>query len=277
MTCRLNLGFSLIAVATSLSVAVSAQKPAFDVASVKTNQSGVTRWRVGADGTRDNITRFVATNATLRRLIRYAYSHLRQNEIVGGPGWIDTARFDVEAKPDTAAGATPFEEIQLMVRTLLEDRFALKAHLETRQLPVFHLMIASKDRLQIKASDDQTPPPPPVAVTSIDEPLPRGTAFIRAERDGQIVVGKAVPISSLVNFLQEQTDRRLFDRTGLKGLFDFEVRFTPEVTTSSTLPADSAFPSLSTAIQEQLGLKLEPARGPVDVLVIDSVRRPIEN
>jgi uncharacterized protein (TIGR03435 family) len=162
-----------------------------------------------------------------------------------------------------------------MLQAMLEERFALKTHVETRDMGIYNLVLY-KSNPKIKRSADQTPPPPPTTPYSLDA-LPRGGAGITGEPEGMRAVGSAVPIASLVQFLQMHVDRRIIDKTGLSGLFDFDLRFTPESALTRTAVNDSSFPSVFTALQEQLDLKLETTKGPVRVLAIDSVEMPTEN
>jgi uncharacterized protein (TIGR03435 family) len=256
-----------------------AQKPAFEVASIKRNTSGDRRSRVGADGTRNNIDRFVARNASLRMLALYAYPHLRSDEVVGGPTWTDTDRFDVEGKPEHSSDPIPLDKIQLMLQSLLAERFQLETHFEMRELSIYNLVIV-KDPPKIKESEDQTPPPASTSSTP-DNALERGGATVIKDQQGLILSGRAVPISTLIEMLQgpAQTERRIFDKTGLMGLFDFRLQFIPEGGSGPQVApqVDTRFPSLFTALQEQLGLQLQSTKGPVEVLVIDSVSKPSEN
>ena len=271
-----------------------AQKPSFEVASVKPNKLGGPPVRMGTEA-----GRFIAENYPLILVILFAYRSpgggylLRQN-VIGGPSWIDTDRFDVEAKVGGETRSTPTEQMLRMVQFLLEDRFQLKVHRETRDLPVYNLVVAKggvKMKLpldqslphrddaddQAKASSDQTP-------HSI-----RGETAITYTASGEIVLsGTAVPVSpnlairrphslpprSLIALLEGNLGRPVNDNTNLKALFDFRLQFAREsLSRNSDVPGTSIF----TAIQEQLGLKLESAKGPVEVLVIDSVQKPSEN
>jgi uncharacterized protein (TIGR03435 family) len=274
----LALLLALIAGGRIAAVGRTQTKPGFEVASIKRNTSVDRRSRVGADGTRNNIDRFVATNASLRMLVLYAYPQLRSEEVIGGPTWIDSDRFDVEARPEHSNDPISVDKIELMLQSLLMDRFQLKAHSETKDLSIYNLVVA-KYPPKIKFSEDQTPPLPPTAA-SPDDQLQRGAATVAPEPQGLRLAGRAVPISTLVAMLQgpAQAERRIFDKTGLSGLFDFELQFNPAIENGSqvTTQVDTGFPSLFTSIQE-LGLKLESSKGPVEVLVIDSVSKPTEN
>jgi uncharacterized protein (TIGR03435 family) len=272
----LMFGMVVIAVGVVAAAQAPAQKPAFEVVSVKPNKSGAFQGTtVGLRG-----STFSAINATVKMLIQAAYvptggGLIPDDRIVGGPGWIETERFDVLAKPNNDTRSIPQAQVASMVRSLLEDRFKLKAHQETRELPVYDLVVV-KDRLKLKLSADQTPPTGPTATyfNTSDEPLARG--FMRVSTSPSVVVlaGTAVQFSRLIPMLERPVGRKIIDKTDLKGLFDFNVRFNATETTLS--PADQTATSIFTAIQE-LGLKLESAKAPLEVLVIDSVSRPTEN
>ena len=261
-----------------------AQKPSFEVASVKPsdpNQRGATIQKfVGG--------RFVAKGVSLRLLLTYAYS-VRTFQILGGPGWIGTDRWDIEGKAEEgSAVALPYvddpnaaDSMPVRLQSLLEDRFQLKLHRESRGLPIYELMMA-KSGLKMKLSDDQTPfkiPEPGVALT-----LPQcgggiGRYQLRLGRGK--MEGCAVELSSFIEDLSQQVGRTIGDKTGLKGLYDINLQWTPDLPAAAN-PADGASPpidepSIFTALQEQLGLRLESAKGPVEVLVIDNVQKPSEN
>jgi uncharacterized protein (TIGR03435 family) len=253
---------------------VSAQGPAspsFEAASVKANRS--------ADARTDGILaggRFSMINETLWRLIGEAYATpqpLPRFRIVGGPDWLGTDRFDTEGVSER-----PFtrEQARLMLRSLLAERFKLAVHTETRQLPVFELVVARSDGKlgsQLRRSD--------VACVA---PCVMGFGFGR-------LTAKGMTIAELATVgLSRATGRTTVDRTGLAGAFDWTLVWTPDnlpPRAPSTPPdqpllingiaVDPNGPSLPTAIQEQLGLKLQSAVGPVDVIVIDHVEHPTEN
>jgi uncharacterized protein (TIGR03435 family) len=212
-----------------------------------------------------------------------------------------------------------------MVQSMLEDRFQLRAHLETRDLPIYNLVVA-KEGPKIKASEDQTPPgagllgppqpcsPAPATPPQAPPPLPlpgqrggpgdpnfvppRGAMLIMANPTGLTLQGTAQPISALIAAVQQQAGRPVIDKTDLKGLFDFKLQFSreglagpagpgglppnpiaPGAAGPAPGPATAAadpVPSLFTSIQD-LGLRLESAKGPVEVLVVESVQKPTEN
>jgi uncharacterized protein (TIGR03435 family) len=273
------------------------------------------------------------SGATLRVLLGSAFQRastggpFSQVEIIGGPGWIDSDRYDIQATADCSGGVLSREQVQLMIQSLLEDRFQLKAHLETRELPIYNL-VAAKDGPKIKASADQTPPnlgqggpsqpcspapatpaapvpppppPGPIGDRGFNNPnfaMPRGSIGMSMSPTGMGLRGTAVPMSQLVSMLQQRVGRSVVDKTGLTGLFDFTLQFSPEGLAQPGLvpglplpapgpggpgPAGGApptsadpVPSLFTAIQD-LGLRLESAKGPVEVLVVESVQKPTEN
>jgi uncharacterized protein (TIGR03435 family) len=170
-----------------------------------------------------------------------------------------------------------------MAQSLLAERFQLKAHWETREMPTYNL-VPAKNGIKLKPSQDQSPisietgpvnpaSPPRGTQRMIGKPSPSGFSLSFS--------GDAVPIDTLASIFQSYAGRPLFDKTGLSGLFDVKLEFFLETSGSNpaTLPAaaEPSGPIFATAIEEQLGLKLESARGPVEVLVIDSVQKPSEN
>jgi uncharacterized protein (TIGR03435 family) len=314
------------------------KKPSFEVVSIKPSAPlGAGPIRIGGGARGD---RYTMSSATLRMLLQQAYSKNSnagpggQIQLVGGPSWMDSDRYDIQASADCSGGVLSREQLQLMIQSMLEDRFQLKARMETRELPTYNLVVA-KDGPKIKVSEDQTPPalaagpPQPCApapatpATPVQPPppppgpggergallnpnvamIPRGGMAIMFTREGFVIRGSAVPISNLVGSLQQQIGRPVIDKTGLKGLFDFILQFNPEGLNTPGLPgvppplvpagggagpsavtgggpapatAGDPVPSVFTAIQD-LGLRLESAKGPVEVLVVDSAQKPPEN
>jgi uncharacterized protein (TIGR03435 family) len=277
-------------------------RPSFEVASIKPNNSGINRIGIGAPG-----GTFTATNATLRLLMRFAY-RVQDFQMLGGPKWMDADHFDIQAKPEGESRQVPPEQMSLMVQSLLEDRFQLKFHRETRELPTYTLVVA-KDGPKIKSSADQTPPVLPQPGERGAGPRGEPVAGPRGGLDGLrgavggtpprgafgmgrgSMLASAVPLSTLINALSQQLGRPIVDKTDLKGLFDIQLQWTPDVGQAfgpfgavapggpepPPAPVDPSGPSIFTALQEQLGLRLESTKGPVEVLVIDSVQAPSEN
>ena len=250
----------MIAVGLMMSVvALSAQQrepdspdasASFEVASVKPNKNGAPNaipplLPNGGYG---------ASNVALKSVIANAYQ-VRIFQIEGGPDWLAFDRFDILAR---GREGTPDALRPAMLRTLLAERFKLVAHFETREQQVYSLVLLRSDgRLgpQLKPSAADTKPGLPL--TSVGNGIGR-------------IAGTGVLIDAFAGVLANDFRQMVINRTDLKGRFDIDLRFTPE-TSRAAVPE---FPSIFTAMQEQLGLKLEPARAPVRVLVIDSVQQP---
>ena len=260
------------------------EKPKFEVASVRENTAndGKVLFGIQPGG------RFTTIGVPLSNLITQAYG-LQRSQLVGGPDWIDTARFDIIAKaendiPRTALGATG--PLQLMMQDLLRERFKLAAHPDTREQPVYALTLARPDGKLGPGLRASTTDCAAMFARGRVGPPPRGMG--PGERPacgmrigpGQLVAG-AMPILQLVPPLSQFAERLVIDRTGLTGNFEIDLKWTPDRLPpgapppgASPLIIDPNGPSLFTALQEQLGLKLESERAPVEVLVIDHVERP---
>jgi uncharacterized protein (TIGR03435 family) len=257
---------------------VAAQASVFEAASIKVNRSSEAG---GAFGGRPG--RIVVTNYTLRDIIRNAYG-LQRYQIVGGPEWLAQDRFDVSAK---APEGTPQSQLLAMMQGLLADRFKLRVHRETRDLPVFALVLARADRrlgpkMQPAAFDCAAAAAARARGESPAVPAPAGDRPVcgaRANPGRLLVGGYAIP--DFARNLAGFAGRPILDRTGLTAAYDFELTWTPDEPPPAgvALPPwyDANGPSLQTAVQEQLGLKLDTTTGPVDVLVIDGVERPTED
>jgi uncharacterized protein (TIGR03435 family) len=255
-----------------------AQKPAFEVSSVKPSPPG-SRTR---DNTRGN--RFAISAAPLRLLLRYAYPTFLNNQIVNVPSWVDSDLFDIEAKSDSVGNISQ-AQMQLLVQSLLENRFQLRAHVEMRELPIYELHVG-KTEPKIKPSENQTAGAPQPGPFKADAPPPGILAVSRSLSGTIKMVGIAIRLSDFVSSLARQVNRPVIDRTNLTGLFDVRFEFVPEgvspapAAAGATAPlgvSDPAGPFLLEAVERELGLKLESAQGPVEVLVIDSVSKPSEN
>jgi bla regulator protein BlaR1 len=261
---------------------------AFEVASVKPNKSGDGRifFQMQPGG------RFTATNVPVRELIRMAYG-IQNFQLVGGPDWIGSERFDIVAKaesdpPPSPPGGPPGPML-MMVRALLVERFKLAVHNETKDLPIYALVMARADgRLgpQLRASQvdcaalmaaarGRGGPPPAPPRPGERPPCGMFGGF------GRIAAG-GVSMAQLAMNMSQRVNRVVLDRTGLTGLYEFELEFTPDQMPQGPPPPgapplppiDPNGPSIFTALQEQLGLKLDAQRGPVEVLVIDGVEQP---
>ncbi len=261
----------------------TADAPRFAVASIKRNPSKVPASMEGPMGAGYRPGgRFVAGNAPVAFLIQRAYA-VPGFQVVGGPSWVLSDGYDIEAKPE---GNTDQKQMWLMVQTLLADRFKLSMHRETRDLPVYDLVVVKGGAklpppLERACADD-----PPLPQPGQPRPKPPCGAGVIASGAGRALDGISVSMPALARMLSMLVGREVIDKTGFTARFALHVDFAmddalagipnppgPEV----SAPADSAKPTFFTAIQEQLGLKLEPSKGPVDVFVIDHVERPTEN
>jgi uncharacterized protein (TIGR03435 family) len=282
-----------LAIVLASAVALSGQQPGtsptFDVASIRPSAPGAPRrppriipGRVEVSGT------------TLKDLIRTAYSRFAfdSRDIAGGPPWMDAERFDIVATTarqlqDFTPTGLPTELIA-MLRRLIEDRFRVRMHDERREGDVYALTFAAKDRrtaaglrsvpeacaAAAKELLGGTPPPPR---SSGPPPCSFGLS-------PGTFIATGVTIAMFSNVLSGTVGRPVVDRTELAGSFDIELNFDPASAAKGPpgaplgpSPTDDTKPSIFTAIQEQLGLRLEPARGPIDVLVIDQAERPVAN
>jgi len=252
----------------SQTTAATGALPVFDVVAIHENKSPsdnmTIRW--GGDA-------FVAENTDLISLLMNAYG-IRPDLISGIPGWANSTRFDVNAKvsdPDAdALKKLSREQRRTMMLALLNDRFHLRAHIEVKTLPVYDLVIAKGGpKLKEDVAAPATSPDP--AKTPLN--LKPGNFMISNSQ----MTGVAVPIATLAPNLAFQVQRNVIDKTGLTGKYDINLKWTPTELQGKTTATDNNAPDLFTALQEQLGLKLEPSKGPVDTLVIDHVERPSEN
>jgi uncharacterized protein (TIGR03435 family) len=244
----------------------------FEVASVRPNKSGSPNNNFSIKG-----DTFTATNTTLRELIRVAYE-AREMELTKGQEWIESERIDIVAKAraQLKPGRFPDE-----LKPLLAERFGLKVHNESREVPIYELLIARPDGklgagLRSVAADRcaesaaQTMErarkglPPPA-------PIPGQRLQCGMQISPGVLQGASIGLGPLVNRLSSLAGRQVVDRTGLTGAFDFDLTWAPDA------GPDAVGPSIFTALQEQLGLKLESTRGPINVLVIDEVRSLIPN
>jgi uncharacterized protein (TIGR03435 family) len=209
--------------------------------------------------------RYIATGMPLRGLMMVAY-RIKPEQIVGGPSWINTDRWDMNAKAEKPS--TP-DELHLMLQDLLAERFQLKFHRDTKELPVYVLSV------------DKSPKMTPHEAASAGDPWIDQSI----ERIVKVKMSaKFAPMEYFAWRLSQVLDRPVVDRTGLQGGFDFEFSFTRDlplgIAPGAMLngePIDTSGPSIFTALKQQLGLKLEAQKGPVETLVIDKVEKPTEN
>ena len=260
--------------------------PAFEVASVKPNKSGDGRVMFGLQPG----GRFNATNVTLRMLLRQAFN-VQESQIVGGPDWMTSDRFDIVAK--APEGEFTAERMRPMLQSLLAERFKLAFHNETRDMAIYALVKARADG---KLGPNLTPAAvdcaavmrgrraggPPPALPQPGQKMECGFMI----GPGRMNAG-GMPLANLAQTLSPQVGRIVVDKTELTGNYDFELTYSleglgsvfpgggPPLVNGAPAPVDPNQPNLFTALQEQLGLKLDSQRGPVDVVVIDRVEQPI--
>lgn len=228
--------------------ASSTPTPGFEVASVRPHVGG-------DDHQETNLLpggRYVGTNATVRKLIRLAFG-VEDEQIVGAPGWIDKERYDIDAKTGSNARLEP-PEFQRDLLALLADRFQFRFHRETRERTVYWLVV-SKSGAKLKEA----------AATA------EASMSTNANGTKKVLEATAISMKDLAGMLSRQTHKEVEDHTGLAGKFDVRLEWD-----DSTEP-DAQTPSIFTAVQEQLGLKLNPAKGEVGVIVVDAVERPSAN
>lgn len=250
----------------------------FEVASIKQNKSDNPRvfFMFSPNG-------FTATKVSLQMLIGTAYG-VEENRISGAPSWANSEKYDIEAKMDSSVAddlrklsedqRTPAR--QRMLQALLADRFKLRLRRENKDLPVYELVIAKNGPKLHKAKTGDTYTN---GVKDSDgRPAGTGTWI-----NGDNIIGQGIPISDLVEELSQRLGRTVVDKTGLGGRYDFELKWTPDESQGAMFrgpespQADISGPSIFTAIQQQLGLRLESKKGHVEILVIDHVERPSEN
>ena len=264
--------------------------PAFEVASIKKDTEGVLRMG-GPD-----VSRYTATNVTTRMLIQFAYD-IKDFQYAGGPSWVESEKFDVDAKVEDsfAEQLRKLPQIQqqrqmrLMLQGLLADRFALRISRGTKEMQIFALVVANgRAKLTpVAPADPETSAPFP-GLPSAGQPTlaPGGTEISLLPGNKVALAGENASISELASMLAAMLGQQVVDQTGLKGTYDFAVSYTRDPGLEGGLPpsvnetpssADRTGASLFTALQEQLGLKLESTRGPVDTITIDHIEQPTPN
>jgi uncharacterized protein (TIGR03435 family) len=256
-----------VAVAGALLPATAAQELRFDAASIKVNRSGDARVSGGIRG-----RTYAATNMPLRMVIMAAYDlQLEDFRLEGGPRWLSSDRFDIVATSPENATA---RDVPAMLRALLAERFKLVVRTEMRDAPGYALVLARRDgRLgpsMKQAALDCAAEEAAGRTTPRPEPGQDGVCR-RQIADG--IMGRGQPMSSLARMVTVFVQRRVEDRTGLTGGFDFDLR---PLEPGTDLRSDNAA-AVFTALQEQLGLRLEGIRAPAEFVVIESVEPPVEN
>jgi uncharacterized protein (TIGR03435 family) len=290
----------------------SDQLPVFDVVSVKTHKDEGMMMRMGISATPDG---FQADGIPLQMLIRQAFG-VSEDRIFGEPDWAKSSRFDINAKvtPDDAPKlkALTMEQRSGMMLPVLEDRFGMKYHHETKELQVYSLVAAKggpklkestpaesdgsaspapmgSDGKWLNAAPPPTPPPAAGGGQGLTRPAggsPGGNSrtMMRMSQQGMTLEAAGATMESLTRIISQQISATVVDKTGLKGKYDFALSFTPDNFQINGHPPDGGAesqepvgPSIFTALPEQLGLKLEAQRQTVDVIVIDHIEQPTAN
>jgi uncharacterized protein (TIGR03435 family) len=226
--------------------------PSFEVATIKPANPNELKGNFFIGG-----HRIVIENQSVNSLMSVAYA-IHQKQIVDGPAWFDTRKYDIVGQADVE-GVANLRQIQEMLQKLLESRFNLKFHREKRELAIYAITVAKGGPRLAKSPD-----------TSISLPTQTGSG----SGDQQVRKFTNNSMSDFALGMQAFLERPVVDKTGLAGRYNFILKWTPD---ESNTNAPDAAPGIFTAMQEQLGLKLEPAKGPADVLVIDHVEEPSEN
>jgi uncharacterized protein (TIGR03435 family) len=229
----------------------NAAAPKFEVATIKFHPEPVTTW---SDPFLRG-TRVSGTAITLIDLITYAYD-LRHDQISGGPNWANSLRYDVTAKAEGDATPTR-EQARLMMQALLADRFQLQTHRDVKEFPVYALVVGKSGHKLKPSSADAT-----------------GRNFVNAGSAGMHMETAKGTMDQLARQLTNTAGRRVINRTGLDGLWAYKMDWLPA---GQAAAPDSDTVSLFTAIQEQLGLRLEPTKAPIELLIIDRAEKPAEN
>ncbi|HUE03092.1 MAG TPA: TIGR03435 family protein [Bryobacteraceae bacterium] len=272
-------------------VAASTPPPAFEVVSIKPNHDSDRNVFIRMDPG----GRFEAHNITVKFLLEEAYG-IRDPQLSESPGWLDSEHYNIEAKPDDSVDASKLgrDERQAVLRAMLQgmlaDRFKLVVHHETREQSEYALVVTKNGpkfhETTAPEIDPKTGPPGPPAPPTPGAPVPRGGIRMMGRGD---LTCSGIGLKQFADVLARQIGHVVVDQTGLKGLYDFTLKWTPDEGQGQMFrgaggppgdappPSDASGPTIFTALQEQLGLKLESQKGPVDTIVIDHVERPSEN
>jgi uncharacterized protein (TIGR03435 family) len=246
-------------------LAQQSARPQFDVASIKPSEErGMMYVRTLPGG-------HLVANAPARLMLMNAYG-VQFSQLVGGPDWLGSETWSVDAR---ATGSPTRDEMMLMLQSLLEERFHLKVRREHRDMPVYALTVARNgSKLPVPKEGGCA-----TAVPGQPEPTtaPCGRVRISMSPEGVLMEGGSAPMAELVRVLAIPLSRPVVDRTALAGVYDIRLRFADEPSAATAPSADAPNAGIFTAIQEQLGLKLESAKAPGDVLIIDHIERPTAN
>jgi len=259
---RLVLPLAIVLALTTLpglAQSASAPVPTFDVSVIRPTSSLLNDhshiWSAPDDG------HFKAQNVTLKQLIQSSFA-MPDSRILGGPSWLGSAKFDLEAKADPAVDTRmkalsqddARQQKQAMQQAMLADRFHLVTHTETRELPIYALVAVKGGQIPLAKS---------------------GGTTVNTGKDHLSIEGGDNTMALLADALSQAVGRVVVDKTGITGRYFVTLKWTPDGAPASEKP--DAPPSIFTALQEQLGLKLEPQKAPVPVLVIDRAEMPSDN
>jgi len=265
--CATTAGGDALAQSNTPPAGVQAKAPVFDVVSIKPNKSGSGRTSISSDN-----GFYSAENISLKQLLENAYD-VKEYVISGLTGWANSDRFDVKAKiVDMDADAVKKlteEQRREMLQQLLADRFQLKVHLQTEVLPIYEMVVA-KGGAKITAVEP-VGPDPDADKNKEFKGMGRGSMNV----NNTVLTAHDVLLDNLARTLSSRVSRTIVDKTGLKGNYDLSLTWSPDE--GSAAASDSSAPSLFTALQEQLGLRLQPSKGPVETLVVDHIEMPSEN
>lgn len=258
MSGRTSIGVVTVLAATAASANGQQTRPAYEVATIKLNLSASAN-----RGVQEDKAQVVFTGVPLKRLVQWAYKVYEFQ--VSGPGWLEDTYVDISAKypPDTKD-----DQRSLMLRTLLEDRLKLEVHRESKQMQGYALVVAKKG-FKLKPVEPGAPETPRLGA------LPAALNLQGGLRRS-VLVAKKASIASLADLVTRIWEQVVVDKTGLPGVYDFELRWSND---NQNPPSDSdSYPVLSTAIQDTLGLRLQAEKVPVEIIVVDHIERvPTKN
>ncbi len=276
--------------APAQSAATDSVKPlVFDAISIKPDNGGTSVNNQGMISSRVMMRNppdgFSAANVNVRQLIANAYD-VKEDQISGGPDWVGSKGYDIDAK---VTGTDPSDPHQLSkaqrsqaLQALLADRFKLALHTETKEASIYALTVAKSGPKLQESKPSEVPPSMPsgAVVRGPDGGVPRG-GMMRMSGPGNLT-GQAMTMTQLANLLSQQLHKTVVDQTGLPDAYDFTLQWTPDNAPvgpggGEAQTPDPSGPTIFTALQEQLGLKLESTKGPVKTVVIDHIEPPSEN
>jgi uncharacterized protein (TIGR03435 family) len=286
-----RLLFAFVCVVESLGAQAADTRPAFEAATIK--PSGECGNGRGSRGGPAGPGRLSMRCQTLSDLIQSAFGtiakganpYMKYLQIIGGPKWLGSDQYDIDAK---AAGAADREEMRgPMMQALPADRFRLKMHRESRDVPVYALTVAKGGTKLPPAKEESCVPRDVEHLPAAGQPMPNFCGFQLPRMSGHdfAIDMSKTSLDEFAEWLSGIMDRGVIDKTGVPGVFDFHLKFAPEGTklggpvmaVTPGSPLDVTAASIFTAVQEQLGLKLSPEMSPIEAIIVDQAERPSEN